>query len=156
MPLIIYNNSDIPLKVLKVLKKCATKAEDSLMKSRHCACIEKGGTIYAFAINDYTGVNISRIKKFSYHAEETLLKSITKKKGRTKYNLYIVRINQHGELINSKPCKSCAKIIRQHSNIISKVIYPINNGKIEVERPLDVKSNHISLGNKIRIGRICC
>lgn len=154
MPLIIYNNKEIPPKVKKILLACAKKAEGSMMKSKHCACIEKGGQIYAFAINDYTGVRCSRINKFSYHAEEHLLKHATKKKGRTKYNLYIVRINQRGELINSKPCKACAKIIRNHSTFISKVFYPIDNGKIEVERPLNVKSTHLSLGNKIRIGQV--
>lgn len=143
-----YNLSNIPARVISTLDKCMIKATSSCMNSKHCACLEKNGRIYVYSINDYSGINYSKINKFSYHAEESLLKNFTKK-GRSKYNLYIVRINTKGKLQNSKPCSDCIKIIKQFSNIISKVIYPDNN-EIKIVKPKTIKSKHLSIGNRMK------
>lgn len=148
-----YDMSNMPPKIRNILDKCADKAKGSTMHSKHCACFEKNGRIYEFTLNDYCGINHSRINKFSVHAEEKILLKYSKK-GRTKFNLYIVRISTDGSLLNSEPCNECSKIIRNSSHMVSKVIYPISSDKITVKRPADIYSNHISIGNRNRLGKI--
>lgn len=143
-----YDLKNIPLRVLKTLNKCLEQAKKSQMHSKHCACLEKDGRIHIFSLNDYCNISYSRINKFSYHAEEKLLHNF-EKKGRKKYNLYIVRVSLSGELINSKPCKDCVKIIKNHSSFISNVIYPGKN-KIEIKKPNEIYSNHLSVGNRAK------
>ena len=147
-----YDLKNIPLRIRRVLDKCSVKAQLSQMHSKHCACLEKDGEIYMFSVNDYTNISYSKINKFSYHAEERLLKKFYTK-GRKKYNLYIVRISPDGKrLVNSKPCNECIKIINKHSKIISKVIYTTDDNSVMIERPLSLKSCHMSIGNRVKQG----
>lgn len=146
----IFNKSDIPRKYITILNKCADMAEKSCMKSRHCACIEKNGVIYMFALNDYCGINCSSSRmKFSCHAEEKILTTMTEK-GRRKFNLFVVRISQNGKMVNSKPCKTCIEIIIEKKSCISKVIYTLDNDAICVEKPRNVSTYHVSIGNRAK------
>ena len=147
-----YDLANIPLRIRRILNKCSVKAKLSQMHSKHCACLEKDGKIYMFSVNDYTNISYSNINKFSYHAEEKLLKNFYTK-GRKKYNLYIIRISPDGKrLVNSKPCNDCIKIINSYSPIISKVFYSTDDNSILVERPSKIKSGHLSIGNSANNG----
>ena len=149
-----HYNSDlknIPLKYQNVIIKCIEKAKTSQMQSKHCACLEKNGRIIMISLNEYSNISESKINKFSYHAEENLIKKYRNDKGRTKFNLFIIRISNTGKLLNSKPCKECSKIIRESSNFISKVIYSTDDNDLHIEKPNNIYSHHHSIGNRVRL-----
>lgn len=149
-----HYNSDlknIPLKYQNVIIKCIEKAKTSHMQSKHCACLEKNGRIIMISLNEYSNISESKINKFSYHAEENLIKKYRNDKGRTKFNLFIIRISNTGKLLNSKPCKECSKIIRESSNFISKVIYSTDDNDLHIEKPNNIYSHHHSIGNRVRL-----
>lgn len=148
-----YNSDlkNIPLKYKKIIKKCIAKAKTSSMQSKHCACLEKNGRIVMISLNEYSNISETKINKFSYHAEENLIKKYKNEKGRTKFNLFIIRISSTGKLLNSKPCKDCSKIIRDSSNFISKVIYSTNDNDLYIEKPSKIYSHHNSIGNRVRM-----
>jgi len=146
----IYNFAEASLKVLKIFEKCKNHSQKSLMKSKHCSCIEKNGRIYNMCVNEYSG-GINRYESFSIHAEENAIqKTLTKvKRTRKKFNIFIVRVSEkNNNFLNSKPCVDCVSFMKKNSYLINKVYYTYDNDNYVIEKVQNLKSNHVSIGNQ--------
>lgn len=105
---------------MKIIDEIIEIAKKSDMRTKHgCIILDKKGTIISKACN--TSLNISKEKfknfnkntKISYHAEENALKNVDKKK-LYGARLYVVRygyFENNPEIMNSKPCEKCTRII---------------------------------------------
>ena len=144
----IKDINNLSPRFLRILLKCKQRTLKSCMFFKHAACITRGGKIYNYAVNDYN-TGHSKIIKYSYHAEETLIKKIKETKGK-KYDMFIVRTGPNGNLLNSKPCRHCINIMKKENNIRT-IYYSISDTKIGIEKLNKIKSDHVSFGNKKNI-----
>jgi len=82
----------------------------------------------------------------------------TKKKKKNKCkkaDLYVIRINNTGELRNSKPCKECVCAMKVAG--IKRVFYSTSEGTIFMEKVQDMRSNHLSnMQKQIEDNNIYC
>lgn len=84
-------------------------AETSECRMRHGAIVVRGGSVLGAGVNKRKN-NPANIEEHLIttscgdHAEVSALKRTSNPKGAT---LYVVRVNNFGEFINSKPCANC-------------------------------------------------
>lgn len=105
-------------------------AEKSKMRVQHgCVIVDSKGYIISTAFNKYNHFyNIQKPwqkgSRLSCHAEEGALKKVNFNKLEGA-KLYVVRISYSGELLNSKPCERCTKIINKfiHKYGLKEVYY---------------------------------
>lgn len=64
-----------------------------------------------------------------------------------KIDLYVVRVNRNGELLDSRPCAECLNAMK--SAEIHKVFYSTSNGTVISEKVKYMTSEHLS-HNQIR------
>lgn len=82
------------------------------------------------------GYNYYDLSKCSIHAEEDGIKKLIyylSRKGykrHIKYNVYIFRFNENGDLLMSRPCNKCQIFLEKYSYLIDKIFYSNNNGEI--------------------------
>uniref|UniRef100_A0A6C0JAJ1 CMP/dCMP-type deaminase domain-containing protein n=1 Tax=viral metagenome TaxID=1070528 RepID=A0A6C0JAJ1_9ZZZZ len=57
------------------------------------------------------------------------------------YDLYVCRINNKNEFINSKPCSDCIKYIKKTKNI-KHIYYTDNDGSFIRENALSIENDH--------------
>ena len=95
--------------------------------------------------NVFYGNNINKIsnKRSSIHAEinalDRYLKNPIKHK---KINIIVIRINNIGQLCNSKPCYHCiVEMYKKYSRIIKNIYYSDSNGKIQKTNIYDLYDN---------------
>lgn len=96
------------------------QALKSDMNFNHGAIVIYRGKIVGRGYNTYIDSNYKR----SIHAEEKAITDSLKKISESdlkKCELVIIRINNKGECLDSKPCANCSKIINRYS--IKKVFY---------------------------------
>lgn len=85
-----------------------------------------------------------------WHAEHRALKCIKFKNQYRKkiYAIVIVRWSRQRGWSNSKPCKQCCKLIKQHN--VQKIYYSNDNGCLSWEYTSKIHSTHISHSNRIK------
>ena len=96
------------------------QARKSDMNFNHGAIVIHRGKIVGKGYNTYINSNYKR----SIHAEEDAIYNSLKKvkeEDLKKCELVIIRINNNGECLDSKPCSNCSKLINRYS--IKKVFY---------------------------------
>jgi deoxycytidylate deaminase len=105
------------------------QAEKSVVKFKHGACIVKKNKVIGvgFNLSSYclgtNWENENHMKSTSIHAELSAI--INTPKHRLKNSvLYVVRINDKGDLNDSKPCNSCMNNIRKYK--IKLVYYSVS------------------------------
>lgn len=59
----------------------------------------------------------------------------------------MVRVNKNNELINSKPCIVCCKLIKRFG--IKKIFYSDSNGNIVAKKSSELDDSHISFGTRV-------
>lgn len=74
---------------------------------------------------------------YSKHAEHGAVLYLKNKKLRKNIKLIVIRIDSHGNLMNSTPCESCIRRIKQAG--IKKVIYVNTEQKLVEERVDQIK-----------------
>lgn len=62
---------------------------------------------------------------------------------RKKLEMFVIRVNAKGNLVNSKPCNSCIYYMQLYG--IKSVYYSDENGEIVREKLLDIQSSHLSI-----------
>ena len=121
------------MRVLHYIETCMYYARQSTHhKSRHGALLVRNGTIVSAACNT-----------MYRHAETALGKP------RILCDLYIVRVDAKGNLLNSKPCADCVQWL-QRLHCIRRVYYSDENGMIRMEKIGELKSTHLSSWQKSR------
>lgn len=96
----------------------AKYAQKSNMINKHCASIITSKHLIISGINKYH-------KDSSIHAENNVLWKYKTKKN---MDMCVIRINKHGKLIYSRPCKSCIDILKK--NILEKYIIVMQMAKL--------------------------
>lgn len=137
---------------LNVIKQMANHSLKSNLRSKHCAClVKKNNEIVSFEVNEYTPTNTV---KCSIHAEVSLHKNLNKRYiknfNRTKYNLWVIRYSTKNGLVDSKPCSKCIKYIKKRMYYVDNIVYSNQDGGLTCENIENIKSNHISIGYKLR------
>lgn len=61
--------------------------------------------------------------------------------------LLVIRVNNEGKLVNSRPCNDCIKILKRYP--IKKIYYSNDNGEIIVEKLMDMELLHDSTGYRL-------
>jgi hypothetical protein len=66
---------------------------------------------------------------------------------RRRYTLYVIRINNSNNFLNSKPCVHCTKLIKRFNFI--KIVYSSGDGFITTNVN-DLESDHLSYYHRLR------
>jgi deoxycytidylate deaminase len=106
---------------IRAINLAITEATRSTLKQKHGSVLFKNRRLISRGYNRIkTHPTAKRHYDFPYiHAE---FDAIIKAKQPTKHcTLAVVRINNAGDLLNSRPCKSCLEFMRKHQ--ITTVIY---------------------------------
>lgn len=124
----------------------------SNLRNKHCAClVKKNNEIISIEVNEYTPTNYI---KCSIHAEVSLHKNLNKKYiknfNRSKYDIWVIRYSKKNGLVDSKPCSKCIKYMKKRMYYIDNVIYSNQDGGLTCEKLENIKSEHISIGYKLR------
>jgi deoxycytidylate deaminase len=118
----------------KFIKRAIVEATKSNFKQRHGCIIFKGGTILSTGFNEIRYCNRINHKyrkwlESGIHAEQKAL--LYSNYSFTRCSLLVVRLNFKNELVNSKPCPVCSKMIQDMG--IKNVYYSDEFGKIAKE-----------------------
>lgn len=142
----------------RFFRTACRQSRSSNMKYKHGSVITVGGRVVFSGYNHYyysscnvlDNVKLAILKSnvassehlgnvvHSIHAEvDVLNKLVTSPKNninpqRKKINIYVVRMSPTGNLVNSKPCKTCTIVMKKYR--INKVYYSSENGKFCVEK----------------------
>lgn len=98
------------------LRRAAKAALNSEMLQRHGAVVCRGGSILSVGWNKHKFLwetdqpNAFGKNCFTVHAEVDALKKVKDPTGCT---LYVVRVRDDGELLFSKPCADCSKVLQE-------------------------------------------
>jgi deoxycytidylate deaminase len=93
--------------------------------------------------------------KLSIHAEENCLQKyfhdskFINYNSRSKLRILVIRIDNHGNLINSKPCNNCIEMMRKYG--IKKISYSNENGIIITESIKNITGSYSSAYRSINI-----
>jgi len=69
-------------------------------------------------------------------------RKLKKRKKQKKIDLYVVRLNENGELLDSKPCNECLNAMKYTG--INKVYYSTSNQEIIMEKVKHMKPSYVS------------
>lgn len=61
-------------------------------------------------------------------------------------SLIVLRVNSHGQLVNSKPCKDCTEQLKLFG--LKNVYYSNYEGRIHLEKIKDMHTTHICRSSK--------
>jgi len=115
-----------------IIKAAIKEAEKSNFKHRHGCIIFKGSKIVSAGFNEirYCQRLERKYRKWvnSLHAEQKAI--IFSESSLKRCSLLVIRINNHGVLMNSKPCKLCSGLINEVG--ISNVYYSDKFGTISL------------------------
>jgi hypothetical protein len=87
---------------------------------------------------------IDYINPSSCSSHNKTIKIIKRKISR--YSILVLRVNNKGQLLNSKPCLHCLGILKLYG--LNKIYYSNNNGIITEEKIKNMDTNHLSRINK--------
>lgn len=59
--------------------------------------------------------------------------------------IYVIRVNAHGKLANSKPCAHCTKFLKKSG--VKNIYYSVDDGLI-YDKIKNLTSDHISHGQR--------
>jgi len=129
------------------------------MKSKHAACLIFKGKIVSMSFNfinkkikttDFLNLKTQQFKNksknifLSFHAEEKAIRDFLRFE-RKRYRsisknliLIVIRIDNKNNLIDSKPCSHCVKIMKNLG--LKKVVYSQKDGSLIIERLSKIKS----------------
>ena len=109
-------------------QKCIELAKKSTFRCRHGAVIVYNGHILSTGmnLNLFHSVTHSYNQLQTLHAEPMAILRVKNKRLLKNSSIYVCRINKHNELMLSKPCKTCMKIIKSFG--ISEINYSIYGG----------------------------
>ncbi len=62
---------------------------------------------------------------------------------RKKLEMFVIRVNQMGDLVNSKPCNTCIYYMQLYG--IKSVYYSNEEGEIVKEKLNDITADHLSI-----------
>ena len=62
---------------------------------------------------------------------------------RKKLEMFVIRVNQMGDLVNSKPCNTCIYYMQLYG--IKSVYYSNEDGEIVKEKLNDITADHLSI-----------
>ena len=57
--------------------------------------------------------------------------------------MFVIRVNQMGDLVNSKPCNTCIYYMQLYG--IKSVYYSNEEGEIVKEKIIDITADHLSI-----------
>jgi len=103
---------------LDYLQVCKEIANKSVCHYKHGAILVYKKNIIARGYNDELYKFPLPVGSFSIHAEANVIRQIDnkyRKKILENCVLYVVRINKNGQLMNSKPCNNCQKLIDKYN-----------------------------------------
>lgn len=110
---------------LNRLFKTRSVALTSTERQRHGALIFAGRKLLAVGVNTYRNnpLTVTNPKvEASYHAEHNALRQLKPHEiGPKSLRLYVVRVNNNGELMPSRPCNVCIETLSQTGFI--KLVY---------------------------------
>lgn len=69
-------------------------------------------------------------------------RKLKKRKKQRRIDIYVVRVNKTGKLMNSKPCAECTNAMKYAG--VNKVFYSTSDGTIISEKVKYMKSDHLS------------
>ena len=98
----------------------------------------------------YQNIKHQNIKHQNIKHQNTTKKQRRNRKKMTKtkdVDFYVVRVDCHGKLSDSKPCNQCLDALKRVG--IRKVFYSTSNGTIMEEKVANMFSTHISHGQKV-------
>lgn len=144
------------------MKKCLAICIDNLkqialtseVNNKHAACIIVKNSIFINSVNEYNTIEINKNVVFhaTIHAEIGAIKKcinlIKNKKLYGMIDLIVIRVNETGELKNSKPCKNCVEAMKKIG--IRRVFYSDDdvNQNIKNEYLSDIITSHVSSANR--------
>lgn len=111
----------------KLLNQCLGQAFKSTFKFKHGAIIVYKNYIIGAGYNiKFTHPFILPYNQYkTLHAEMVALLRVKNKRLLRHSVMYIARINKHGELMLSKPCNTCMRIIKSFG--LTDIYYTDNN-----------------------------
>lgn len=117
-------------------KRCANIARKKLLqmrkvKYRHFCFITKGKKIYTIGTNSTVTHPKSNTYYKAKHAEFDAFTRFKNKYPAARVdnkNILVIRVNGHGQLRMSKPCKHCMDVIMK--NNVDRVFYSDENGEL--------------------------
>lgn len=123
-------------KVRRYLQIAKQKASESDYHQKHGAVLVKGGSVINVSFNNPQFSRFARRFRdndcqATRHAEIMCVLGLAREvtEGAT---LYVVRINNNGNFMFSKPCDMCYEVMSFVG--IKKVVYTVNNNKIKSMR----------------------
>jgi hypothetical protein len=109
--------------------------------NNHCAVMFTKRRIYAIS-NNIRNTKVGRYIVPSTHAESGCLEDGVASAKRV--SILVIRINKLGQLVNSKPCHFCTRLMKQCN--IHRIYYSNDSGEIECHKLRNFQSSHISFG----------
>ncbi len=120
----------------------ALKESSQSHQSFHAAFLVKGGKIFSIGINSMKGNAISstyvsrKEDRLSYtytagiHAEMACLSKVKHKKyNMNEFSMIVIRVNNNGEVSNSRPCHNCCWHLGRYN--LKKIYHSNAEGEIE-------------------------
>jgi hypothetical protein len=113
---------------------------------------------YAYAISPTNhiicnGINMN-FNNISKHAEYDLINKLNRipyvKNNRI--DILVIKLSKNGYLGSSKPCMHCLNIMYKSKCKIRYIYYSNNNREIVREKFTQIDTDHISMGNKWKLG----
>jgi hypothetical protein len=106
-------------------------SEDWDNPKRHISALVKGGKVFAYAESSLGGkLYCASVRGRSCHSEMTVLKFIGpvlgNKRKVSKYTMWNIRWSRNGDIVNSKPCSHCQKVMLDIG--IKTVVFSTSNG----------------------------
>jgi len=128
------------VKVSKKMKRYMQLAQNMALNSiygkiRHGAVLVKGGSVISTAFNkDKFSAFGARFRQqgrgpATHHAELGCVTGVDRSKT-AGANIFVVRVNRHGQLRLSKPCPMCHDVLKFTG--VKKVYYSTNEGTVEM------------------------
>lgn len=139
-----YNMSIKNQRLIQIAAESALSVNGNM---KHCALLVAGRRIIKKTSNNIHS-----------HAETNIVRYLNKIKrsGKTKkFDLYVCRVNENGQLRNSKPCFHCIEEIKR-TDMISNIVYSDfdfseNTPYCISERIENLINQHISFGNRKKL-----
>ena len=131
-----------------IVEHACNHAKKSVMTHKHACIIFKHNKIVSIALNDYC--NSKYYFKFSspYSLHAEIKAVMCSSKDISGYSLLVVRVNNRGELLNSKPCMLCTQYLKNTQ--LKKIYYSTDEGSIECVKKNQLESEHLSFGCRVQ------
>mgnify|MGYP003349019867 CR=1 FL=1 len=135
------------MKETKYMKYASLEAEKSLFYNKHGTVIVSHGKIVARGHNNIRSMRYHR-ESSSCHSEMDALSKLSDRFRKLPISVYNARINKHGHLKESAPCKHCMEYMSSFFNV--RYISFINkDGDIVKENMRNFTTNHVTHGNRL-------